>query len=105
MEAGRESGGEGGRAPARPLLGRIRGHDADLHADGQAGVAGRRQMPGLSGSVRRDYPLRANEKVVYTAYKRSTINVHCAHSMRMTPNSSRISLILPDFNRVAKCTS
>jgi hypothetical protein len=31
--AGRETGGEGESAPARPSLGRIPSRDADLHAD------------------------------------------------------------------------
>jgi len=31
-------------------------------------VAGRRQMPGLPGPIKRDCPLRANKQVVYTAY-------------------------------------
>ncbi|WP_156776960.1 hypothetical protein [Nitrococcus mobilis] len=43
------------------------GRDADLHADGRAGAACRQQVP---TPIRRDYPLRATEKVVYTAYTR-----------------------------------
>jgi transposase InsO family protein len=44
--AGRETGGEGESAPARPSLGRIRVRDANLCADGRAEAACRRQMPG-----------------------------------------------------------
>ena len=44
--AGRETGGEGESAPARPSLGRIRVRDANLRADGRAEAACRRQMPG-----------------------------------------------------------
>lgn len=50
---------------ARPLLGHIPGRTAALHADGRAGVASRRQMPGHS---RRDEPLRVTQKVVYASY-------------------------------------
>jgi hypothetical protein len=44
---------------------RMRGRDADPHADGRAGATCRRQVP---TSIRQKYPLRATEKVVYTAY-------------------------------------
>ena len=63
--AGQETGWEGVSGLARPSSGRVRGRDADLHADGRAEAACRRQMP---GPIRRDCPLRANEQVVYTAY-------------------------------------
>jgi len=54
--AGRQTGGEGESGQARPSSGRVRGRDADLHADGRAQAACRRQMP---GPIRRDCPLRA----------------------------------------------
>jgi hypothetical protein len=40
--AGRETGGERESASVRPSLGRTRGRNADLHADGRADVVGRR---------------------------------------------------------------
>ena len=61
-----EKTGEKGRSVSpRPSLGRIPGRDANSHAVGRAGVAGRRQMP---GPTRRDCPLRATEVMIYITY-------------------------------------
>jgi len=60
-----KTGGRGRSVSPRPSLGRIPGRDADSHAVGRAGVAGRRQMP---GPIRLDCPLRATEVMIYIAY-------------------------------------
>ena len=66
---GRRRGGFGGR-------------DADQHADGRAGTACRRQVP---TPIRRDYLLRATDKVVYTAYTRSPGCRRHGHSESLPP--------------------
>ena len=60
---GREKSGKGESAPARESLGRIRGCDADVRADGRAGTARRRPV---SRPIERDCPLPAAETAVYT---------------------------------------
>ena len=52
---------------ARPSLGGFGARDANLHADGRAGVVCRRQVP---TPIRQDCPLRATQHVVYAIYTR-----------------------------------
>ena len=52
---------------ARPSLGGFGARDANLHADGRAGVVCRRQVP---TPIRQDCPRRATQHVVYAIYTR-----------------------------------
>lgn len=82
-------------------MGGFGARDADLHADGRAGAACRRQAP---TSIRRDYPLRSTEKVIHTACAQQWTDLRATIQMALSIDADGIrSAIFEQYGELMTC--